>query len=61
MINRDLWFGIFMGGIIGIVLFGMLEYLWGLGGLAPTFFIIGLSLTMVIVDKLSDVLTRDSE
>lgn len=59
--NRDLFRGIFLGGVIGMFLFGTMEYFWGIGGLSPVFFMIGLSIVMVFLNAIDDVKGEQDE
>lgn len=48
--NRDNFIGAFFGGIVAMMIFAVLEYMWDIGGLAPMFYVLLLSGTMMLYD-----------
>lgn len=52
--NKNVYKGAFLGGIIAMLLFGIMEYLWAMGGLAPVLYCIGLAFVGIISDLMED-------
>ncbi len=59
--NKDLFQGIFLGGMIGMFMFGTMEYFWGIGGLSVIFFMIGLSIVMVFLNAIDNARELEDE